>query len=623
MITNMNTPMPHPHHAPTHPGERPHVLFNTPHSPVNHDQLANQMNQLRIQQERLSPRNERRSSRDSIASTDIDEDAATWYVGYTFFKAQPAPGHPYSWRNVDKAKINLGQGDLANLIRKRTRKMSTADQYQSLTPVKRPHVDRVIEDLQQSNPQFQWSCAYVKEETRDVKGKSFRRDYETTSMSIILVGKRTNRSFSGEPREFRDQMPGQAQRPSPQNQHRPIVGNGPYADPRSVPNISPTPMPSQMPGMQHGLAQSHQPGPDAFRLPPQNPMAALNPMAAQSPMAAQHPMATQNPMPAQNPMTVRTPIPGPQHSDYGNWTQDVTRDSLPHPPLPHPPNPRPAVHNPISQPFVAHTRPDDQEDDARRVKVDPRVQNNRNEMPHQNTTHRHQPEFHVDHRMNAKGKRIKSPKPLFGSEPDLVYDSTSSGDENPTLEYYDDDSEEEFSSREVKSNKARLLSRGGVHRGARSPSQSHHRYRTHYRKQPRRLADRGNRRYREDADIDLIPAEGVHSARSVVRTHGGGRQWGVQPRIIHQEPSSDELDVLMMNQYRGQPQNESRSRVLDNWQAELAQRENFIEYQEQRLKNTFRNDRMDDMGYMYRSRSLRDPMPAYARHYPLRALNYY
>lgn len=602
----MNPPMAHPHNAPAHPGERPHVLFNNPHALVNHDQLANQINQLHIQQERFSPGNGRRSSRDSIVSTDIDEDAATWYVGYTFFKAQPAPGYPYSWRKIDKAKINLGQGDLADLIRKRARKISTADQYQSLTPVKRPHVDRVIEDLQQNNPQFQWSCAYVREETRDVKGKSFRRDYETTSMSIILVGKRANRSLSGGSPDFRDRRPSQVQHPSSENQHRPIVGSGPFADPRSVPNISPTPMPSQIPGIQSGFTQSHQQGPSAFHLPPQNPMAAQNAVAAQNPMAG------------------RTPMPGPQHSDHGNWVQEVPKDSLPHPPLPHPPNPRPTVHNPMSQPFVANARPDAQDHHARRVKMDSNVQNNRNETAHQNTIHRHQADFHADNRMNTKGKRGKSPKPQFGSEPDLVNDSSSSsGDENLTPEYYDDDSEEEFSSREIKSNKARLPSRGNFHRGARSPSQLYHRYRTHYRKQPRQIADRGYRRYRDDADVDLFPAEEMHSARSVARAHGGGRQWGVQPRIIHQEPSSDELDVLMMNQYRGQPQNESRSRILDNWQAELAQRENFIEYQEQRLKNTFRNDRMDDMSYMHPSRSLRDPIPGYPRGYPLRTLNYY
>ncbi|KAL4920558.1 hypothetical protein BDW62DRAFT_198864 [Aspergillus aurantiobrunneus] len=561
----MNPPMPHPHHATVYPGERPHGFqYNNPSGVMNHDHLANQMGQLHIQQDRLHQSNEARS-RNFIDGSDIDEYAERWYVGYTFFKAQPIPGYSESWKKVNKTRMNLPQHDLSDIVRKRAKRISVADQYQSLTMVKRPHVDQLIEDLRQSHPQFQWGCVYVKEETKDV---NFRRDYKTTSMDIILMGKSIKRPSSRTPIQLRDQRPVQVQRPFPENQHGPPFGSGPYADPRTVPGYPPGPIPSQMPNMQPGPARPHQPGPSPIRPPSQDVMGE------------------------------------PPRPEQSNWPDEIPRSQ--------PPHPRPVVHNNyVNQPPVPETRPDVQDHGVRRIAVDQNPKSHKNDMTHQSTSKNYQ--------AKARGKRDKSPKQRLGSEPDLVYDSTSSGDEIMTPDHDGEDSEEEFSGRDTKSIKTPLPWRGSLHR-SHSSSQPRHSYRTHYRKQPQRLGDHGYRKHREDGIIDIIPADARHSARRASRTHGGSRQWWPQPRIVHQQPSSDDLEVTM-NQIRGRAQNDIRSRMLYHWETDLEEREQMIEYQKQMLKDSIRNDRLDDVGFMNRPRSLREPMPAYPRGYLQRALH--
>ncbi|RDW63157.1 uncharacterized protein DSM5745_10268 [Aspergillus mulundensis] len=575
----MNPPMPHPHHAAAGPGER-HVVFNNPSGPVNFDHLANQMHQMHIQQDRFSPSSESRS-RDFIANTDIDENAGTYYVGYTFFKAPAAPGYQPTWKKVEKTKMNLRQNDLADLVRKGSKKRSVADQYQSLSNVKRPHVDRLVETLRQSNPRFQWICVYVKEDTKEVKGKNYRRgDYETTSMHIILQGKATSRPSSEAPAQVRDQRPVQTQRPGPmpETQHRPFVGNGPYADPRSMPGFPQTPMPSQMHSMQPGPvqpgpAQFHQPGPAPFRPPPQNVMRE------------------------------------PPFAEQVNWAQNISRSQ---------PTPAPVIHNPKSHAPAPVTRPDPPGDGAHKIVMEPDRKSHKKEVPHQSAAR--------DPQAKARVKHDKASKQRPESEPDLVYDSDSS-DDILTPDQDDDISDEEFSSQEAKSLKTPKPWRGSLYRGH-SSSQPRHRRRTHYRKDPTHRKEsqqasdhsRGYRRYRDEGAVDIVPADSRHVGRLANRYHGHGRQWAAQPRIVHQQPSNDEMELLM-SQVRGRAQNDIRSRMLEDWEADLADREHLFEYQKQMFKDTFRTDRMDDAPMLNRPRALRDP-PAYARGFMQRALHY-
>ncbi|KAL4930937.1 uncharacterized protein BDV17DRAFT_289362 [Aspergillus undulatus] len=583
----MNPPMPHPHQAPVHPGDRPHVPFGNPAGPMNPSYLANQMRQLHIQEDRLSPSLEARP-RDFIDDIDIDERTGTCYVGYTFFKAQTTPDSQPTWKKAERSKMNLRQNDLADLVRKNSKKTSVATQYQNLSIAKRTHVDRLIEDLRHSNPRFHWTCVYVKEEIRDVKGKNFRRgDYETTSMTIILMGKSMrsmSRSSSGESIHLRDQRPAHSQRLSPENQHRPAVVNGPYTDPRHGPNYAPTPVPPHMPNMQPGPAQFHQQGQPPFRPPPQNVMGGpVHPEPAQ--------FHQQGPPPSRPPP--QNVMGGPAHPEQGNWTQNVPRSQ--------PPHPAPVVHNHINHPPVPNARPDAPDHGGRRPAVNPEPMTHRREIPPP-ATNRKNPQVKVG------GKRDKSPKHRHGSEPDLTADETSSGDEILTPDYDGENSEEEFSSREAKS--TRTPWRGSLHRGH-SSSKHRHGYRTHYRKEPQRIEERGHRRYRDNGIVDIYPAASTHAARQLGRAHGSTRHWGAQPRILHQQPSHDDMELLLA-QARGRAQHDIRSRMLNDWEAELAEREHIFEYQKQMLKDSIRNERMDDIGFINRSRSLRDhQLPPY------------
>ncbi|KAL4868069.1 hypothetical protein BDV12DRAFT_107894 [Aspergillus spectabilis] len=559
-ILNMHPPMPHPHHAPVHPGDRSYAIYNHPAGP---DHLARYMSQLHLQQDRQSPVNEARS-REFIASTDVNELGET-YHGYTFYKASPAPGHSTTWKVVDRTKMNLSQTDLLSLVRKRARKLTSTDQYQSLSLVKRPHVDQVIEDLRQTRPQFHWTCVYVKEEQRDVKGKNYSRgDYETTSMDIILMGKAIHRLSSGAPVQARDQLPPQVQQPTPENNHGPFVGSGPHTGPWSGPAYQQAPMPPQVPPMQQRPAQfwqhTHPPHP-----PPQNVMKET------------------------------------QYPEQGHWQQNIPRSQPQHTGT--------VVQNYINHPTASDPSHEAQDRGVRKAAVESAPQSYRAEKLQQSTSHTQQAQ--------SGRARVKSPKQRPGSEPDLVYDSTSSGDDvYMPLDHYDEDSEAEFSSRDAKSSRNPLRYRGSLY----PSTKPGHRYRTHYRKDPDIIGDHELRRYGDNSGVDIVPANSKHLASRARKPHGGNRQWITQPQIIHHQSSSDEMELLMQR-LRGRAQNDVRSRMLTHWQADLEEREQLMEYEKQLIKETIRNDRGDEYGLMNRSRPLREPMPAYHRGFSPRALH--
>ncbi|KAL4948631.1 hypothetical protein BDW69DRAFT_189090 [Aspergillus filifer] len=112
----------------------------------------------------------------------------TCYIGYTLHKAPVDAYSQQTWRKAVKTRMSLGQDDLADLVRRMSKRTSILDQYRSLSNYKRHHVDQLIEDLHQSKPQFQWSFVYVKEEQRDASTKTFPKSYETTSMAVIFMG---------------------------------------------------------------------------------------------------------------------------------------------------------------------------------------------------------------------------------------------------------------------------------------------------------------------------------------------------------------------------------------------------------------------------------------------------
>ncbi|KAL3474140.1 hypothetical protein BJX99DRAFT_260697 [Aspergillus californicus] len=661
----MNPPMPYPHHMSAHPGERPQALRNSPSGSMSPDDIVNQMNRLHVQQTKFSPSNEARSA-NIITGADVNEQTGACYIGYTFSKAESTSGSRDTWKKVDKVRMNLSQDDLIDLVQKKSKRIPVANQYQSLTLVKRPHVDRAIEDLRQSNPHFHWMCVYVREIQRDVKGKSFRRDYETTSMDVIIMGKPIYQSPT------RERVPAQLQRPSAEDEPRPFSRMGPQDAPWGGPSHHPPSTRPQMLNVEQATTafQHHEALPS--HLQPQQVTGPQFPQHRPSPppfnpqhhvTGPQYPQRGQSPHPQQNTAGPQYRQPGPlpshlqsQHATGPQYPQHTQRGpSPPHPqlqhaaatqypqhgpspppPLPqqvttepqvpqqgpwlqntpnHPPHHGTVVHNHINQAPVPTSRPDAENRGMRPAVVKPDPKSYRQEMPHQNISRNQQTKAN---QIKGGQRRGRSPKLDHGSAPELVFDSASSEDEETWTPGQDDeDSEVEFSERNSRGSNVAVA--GSNYRSG-SSAQPRHGYRTHYRREPQRSNDHGFGRYPKDATVDLIPNGGNHVSRRPSKTHRGVPQCVSQQSIIHQQPSPDDLDVLVMNQLRGRTQNDIRSRMLTHWEADLEERENLIEYQKQMLKDmTIRNDRIGEMGFLG-PRPLREPMPAYPRGYLQRTL---
>ena len=111
---------------------------------------------------------------------------ATTYCGYIFQKAEPEYGQPKkTWARVMKNEIPISGDDLLARVRKHQRKgVSVLKQYESLTPLKRTQVDRVLEEKRRADkdPRYEWNIASLSTEERNI-GRSGK---ETVSMQVIL-----------------------------------------------------------------------------------------------------------------------------------------------------------------------------------------------------------------------------------------------------------------------------------------------------------------------------------------------------------------------------------------------------------------------------------------------------
>lgn len=124
----------------------------------------------------------------------LDMSATTpFYEGWTFYQADPEePGQRFTWNRATKTKMHLSQNVLAKMVQRQKKKMTIAEQYQSLSKLKRAHVDRLIEEhkIQDSDPRFDWSCVYVTLDMKQVKRKGTRRgNYEVISMDVVIMRK--------------------------------------------------------------------------------------------------------------------------------------------------------------------------------------------------------------------------------------------------------------------------------------------------------------------------------------------------------------------------------------------------------------------------------------------------
>ncbi|CEL03501.1 hypothetical protein ASPCAL04655 [Aspergillus calidoustus] len=619
-LVNMNPHITPQHHPSIRPGEGPRPAYNNPSGSSNPDRLADRLSQLHIHQDRLHEARPRGFD----ASAEVDEDTDLVYVGYTFFKAPPAPGHNANWTKVEKSRMNLGQNGLSALVKKKAKRKSVVDQYQGLRLIRRTHVDDLISELRENNPQYHWTCVYVKEEERNVRGKGYSRNsYETSSMDIILQGKALSPSgFRARPVDSRDAF-----------QYRDIRDQRPLHTPQHSGDESrpfsraayPEPWRGSIPPHAHGPHQasvhfqqqgpSHQAPTHAQAQPQPQPQpyghgahqASVHfqqqgPPQAQQPPHVQPQPHVQVPPHAQSPPQHRAGEP--KYPQQVNWAQNGPAGYTSHP-HPHPQQQQqqqPIVHNHPNTGPAHSPRPGVQDQSPRGAARGGDSPNHQQEIPH----HR------VSSKQQAKGgkKRDKSPKHVVGSEPELVYDTTSSDDDNILTPGFDgEDWETEFSERDTASKPAPW--RGSLYRGV-APSQRRHTHRQHYRKDPQRAGDhRAGRYYRDDSAVDIIPASSSRSSRRLGRTHSGyrgtARQHESQPKIM-QEISAEDLDILM-GQLRGHAHHAARGRMLNQWESELAEREEMLKYHQQMAA------RYEDNNYLGRSRSLRQPLTAYPHGY--------
>ncbi|KAI9375255.1 hypothetical protein BJX61DRAFT_494948 [Aspergillus egyptiacus] len=293
----------------------------------------------------------------------------------------------------------------------------------------------------------------------------------------------------------------------------------------------------------------------------------------------------------------------PQDPQQGHWVQNVPGENQQYPGT--------VIHNQMKQTTVSNPKSDDMGRGVRGAAV-PGSQNHLRDTPHHNMP--------LNHQTKADRRHGKSPRQPFGSEPDLVYDSTSSGDDMmPTPDHYNDDSDTEFSENNTKSSNHPSPWRGSLYRGYSAPRHSHGNC-THYQKTPQMIYNHEHRRYQDDAVIDLVPASGRHIAGRSGKAHYTYGRQRIRPNIIHQHTTSD--DLLLLNQRERAP-SDIRSRMLSHWEAELEEREKLVEYQQQMLKDTIPHDRTADVGLLHGapSRSLWEPMSTYPRGYRPRPLH--
>lgn len=128
-------------------------------------------------------------SRSTPMSAPVVEQAPeTMYKGYKFFKADPMPNKTATWYRVERTQMHLKHSHFYKMVAKRASRISAARQYQNLSEIRRAHVDLLLHDQRDSNPNVEWSCVYAKEHDKPAKARNDHpNDYETVSMDIILM----------------------------------------------------------------------------------------------------------------------------------------------------------------------------------------------------------------------------------------------------------------------------------------------------------------------------------------------------------------------------------------------------------------------------------------------------
>ncbi|OOF93092.1 hypothetical protein ASPCADRAFT_53841 [Aspergillus carbonarius ITEM 5010] len=608
---NLVPPAPPAHHPAVRPNEAPRVAQAGSPRPMNPEYPVHQMGRLNGQPERPPPANHQKS-KDVNPIEEIDARAPFYYLGYTFFKADVLPGHKSTWSQVERAKMNLSQTELIKLVHKRTKKTPIAEQYQSLSKVKRAHVDKLINELRKTDPHFEWTCVYVKEDEKPVKGKNSRRgDYETLSMNVIVIRKATDLVFPRIPVDDHVDVeaPPKPKDRAPTHIHYHPSDSGSKSMPKNMqpsePLVGPTihqgPIPPAMNNVQQPLpARFHPP-------PPQPPQGYSGPR----PHMAQGSWPWMHAMPAGM---------HPHHPPSGMPGSTMPNPAIPRPAMPGAAIPGPAMSGPALPGNAPHIEA--QTNGVRGIPIAPG-------MPHQRRGFDprpilpNQPETYPVGKVNApalaedKPENVRPATPAAEPELELGVESSSVGDDESVFDFDDESSVTDSSDEELELDDKPQPWRGSLYRRHSTPRTKP--YRTHYRKQPQRNGSdnkSGRSGYPTDC-IDVVPADSKHVDP---RTESGPGQEVTRPardrpKIIHAPVSADDLELEQLLDDRnerfrgGRVRTDIRTRILDDREARLELRERMVEYQARMLEE---RERLNEACYLGRRMSLREPATFYA-----------
>jgi hypothetical protein len=562
---NMGPPVPPLHHPPTHPHEDPRIIHRVP-GQIDPAYLADQMAQLHVDPQM--------SGQGSYQQTGHSEHlrehtrSPYYYFGYTFFKADAPPGQKSTWNQVQKTRMNLSQADLFQLVQKRAKKSTAAEQYQALSKLKRTHVDQLINEHRLSDPRFEWTFAYIKEDSKPIKGKGARRgDFETLSMDVVIVRRPVTVELADVQAhsKSREEHPIDPRNFVPEDVHRPRIVeiNGQWNEPVINHSQLPADMNHAQQHPQQAYHQPHFPAPghaDAARQ---------------------------------------------QHLHQQQWSGMKQQPEIHHHGIPHSGN------NPQFQP---------QKPGIRIIPVTPDGHprgHDRGLGPNQVDHHPDQPFMRPEVHNQTRGNKTYTPRSSglhVGPEAEWPPESSSIGDDESELfDFFDESSATEGSEDIIDEAPERSKSwRGSLHRQNSKSKQNRPEvgYRTHYRKKPTKTASDSklDRSKYPVGYVEVIPANSKQSSKRTVKPQPKEsvvqQQPRSRPKIVQAPKKSDDLDLLSLGEkpLKGREMNDIRTRILDDREARVERREKLVEHQARLL-----DEKLEEARILDRHMLLREP----------------